>query len=37
MAKQRTEIHGDDAAYVVYLGVIWLVLSILISNLAFHS
>jgi len=37
MAKQRTDVSGDDAFYVIYLAVIWLILSMVISNLAFHG
>jgi len=37
MAKQRTDISGDDAYYVIYLAVIWLILSVMITSLAYQS
>ena len=37
MAKQRTDISGDDGIYVIYMGVIWLVLTMLITSLAFQG
>jgi len=37
MIRKSTIIMADDKVYVIFLAVIWLVLSIVMSNLMFHS
>lgn len=37
MVRKSTIIMGDDKVYVIYLAVMWLVLTILMEKMMFHG